>query len=390
MTTVLKRLTDAGVVPGIIGQFGQLPGNEDRTGNDSTETGSSVSTVRFADTYKKVKLPDSNGIVFLVAKGSNVYDMSQLVQSITWSGAKSAMPRTLEVTMLDSDQHGKIRPDIDVDAGQQCLFMYNGQELFRGIFFSSSQTASRTATYVAYDAGIYLAKNMDTFVFKKKTATQIFQAICKRFGMEHTEVNTGYTIGDLTMQNVTAADAIWNALAKTYKAKGTRYYVWCEKGVMKLISRADNVIKIVLEEGANTIDFTRERSLENVYTRVKLYSDENKVLGSAKDTSIEAKIGVMQYAESGDKEKAAQMQAKAKNLLSIKKKSEETLEVEMIGDATIHSGVAVYVNLPYLGLKQTYFVDEDEHTFTKSSHTMTLKLNAVNEPYIDESTEDDE
>ena len=132
---------DAGLpgdISGIIGRFGTLPGNDNNPGNDNSETGSSVSTVRFADTYKKVKLPDSDGITFIVAKGKNIYDMSQLVQSITWSGAKSAMPRTLEVTMLDSDQHGKIRPDIDVEAGQQCLFMYNGQELFRGIFFSSS------------------------------------------------------------------------------------------------------------------------------------------------------------------------------------------------------------------------------------------------------------
>jgi len=364
---------------------GDTPG----TGNDN-ESGSSVSSIRFSETYKRVKLPKGNGIVFVVAKGNNVYDMSQLVESITWSGAKSSMPRTLEVTMLDSDRKGHARPDINIEAGQQCLFLYNGKELFRGILFGSSQSVSRSATYKAYDAGIYLAKNMDTFVFKKKTATQIFQAICKRFGLDHTEVSTGYTINDLTMQNVTAADAIWKALSKTFKAKGKRYYVYCEKGVLKLIARADNMVQIVIEEGANTIDFTREISLENTYTRVKLYSDENKVLASAKDTKIEAKIGVMQYTEQGDSEKSsASLQSKAKNLLAIKKKTEETLEVEMIGDATIHSGVAVYVNLPYLGIKKTYYVDEDEHTFTNGMHTMRLKLNAANEVYDDESDDDD-
>ena len=61
----------------------------------------------------------------------------------------------------------------------------------------------------------------------------------------------------------------------------------------------------------------------------------------------------------------------------------------MIGDATIHSGVAVYINLPYLGIKNTYYVDEDEHTFTNCMHTMRLKLNAANEVYDDESDDDD-
>lgn len=359
------------------------------SGGHDTETGSSPTPYRYADAYKSVRLPTGNGIVFIVTKGSESYDMSELVQSITWSGAKSAMPRTLEVTLLDSDRHGHARPDITIEAGQQCLFLYNGKELFRGIFFSSSQTASRTATYTAYDAGIYLAKNMDTFVYKNKTATEIFVAICKQFGLEHTEVSTGYTISDLTMQNVTAADAIWKALSKTFKAKGSRYYVLCEKGVLNLISRADNIIQLVVEEGSNAIDFTREVSIENTYTRVKLYSDENKALASAKDTNIESRIGIMQYAEQGDSEKSGSMQSKADNLLSIKSKAEETLEVELIGDTTIHSGVAVYVNLPYLGINKTYYVDEDEHTFAGNMHTMQLKLNAANEVYSDESDDEE-
>ncbi|MBR1566126.1 MAG: hypothetical protein IJ649_05125, partial [Oscillospiraceae bacterium] len=108
---------------------------------------------RLADTYKRVKLPDSKGILFVVTKGDESYDMSQLVQTISWSGAKSAMPRTLEVTLLDSDRHGHARPDINIEAGQQCLFMWNGTELFRGIFMNSSQSATRSASYKAYDAG---------------------------------------------------------------------------------------------------------------------------------------------------------------------------------------------------------------------------------------------
>ena len=320
------------------------------------------------------------GITLLVAKGSAVYDMSSLVKTISWGGAKSAMPRTLEIKMLDSDRHGHKRPDIDIDDGHQCLFLWNGSELFRGIFMNAHQASSRQGTYKAYDAGVYLSKNMDTFVYKKKTATQIFADICKKFGLEYTAVDTGYTIADLTKPNTTAADAIWAALAKTYKAKNTRYYVLAEKGVLKLIARADNLIQLVVEEGANAIEYSRERSIENVYTRVKLYSDANKQLASATDTSIEAKIGIMQYTEQGDsKDKKATLNTKASNLLSIKKKTEETLEVEVIGDATIHSGVAVYLNLPFLGIKKTYYVDEDEHTFTGSKHTMRLKMNAVND-----------
>ena len=321
-----------------------------------------------------------SGITLIVSKGSSVYDMTSLVQSVTWSGKKSAMPRTLEIKMLDSDRHGHKRPDIEIDDGNQCLFLWNGTELFRGIFFNTKQSSSRQGTYKAYDAGIYLTKNMDTFVYKKKTATQIFEDICKKFGIEYKSVNTGYTIADLTKPNTTAADAIWAALAKTYNAKNTRYYVLAKKGVLHLIARADNMIQLVLEEGANAIEYSRERSLENVYTRVKLYSDANKLLASASDTSIESKIGIMQYSEQGDsKDKKATLNTKAKTLLSKKKKTEETLEIEAVGDVSVYSGVAVYLHLPYIGLKKTYYVDEDEHEFVGTKHTMRLKLNAANE-----------
>ena len=328
------------------------------------------------------------GISLIVQKGQTVYDMSNLVQKINWGGKKSAMPRSIEVTMLDSDSHGHDRPDITIEDGQYCLFRWNGEELFRGIFFISNQSRSRTGAYKAYDNGIYLAKNMDTFTYKKKTATYIFSDICKKFEIPYSAVETGYSIADLTMPNVTAADALWSALSKTYKGNGGRYYILSEKGTLKLIARADNLIQWVIEEGANVIDFSRERSLENVYTRIVLYSDANKVLASAKDTSIEAKLGIMQYTEQADsKEKAATLQATANNLLTIKKKTEETLEVEALGIPYIHSGVAVFLNIPYLGIKKTYYVDEDEHEFVGEKHTMRLKLNVANE--VEKQDEDD-
>lgn len=320
------------------------------------------------------------GITLIVYKGNSVYDMSNLVQSIKWSGSKSAMPRTLEVTMLDSDRHGHERPDIDISEGHMVQFQWNGEELFRGIFVSMSQSVSRTSTYKAYDAGMYLAKNMSTFTFQKKTATEIFDSICNEFEIDHTAVDTQYVIPDLTMPNTTAADAIWSALAKTYRGSGGRYYVIAKEGQLHLIARADNVKQIVVEEGANAISFSRQKSIENVYTRVKLFSDANKGLAFDADTEIESKLGVMQYTEQADsKEKQAALNNKASNLLSIKKQTEETLEVEVIGDATIYSGVALYLELPYLGISTTYFVDEDNHEFKGEKHTMKLKLNAINE-----------
>ena len=319
------------------------------------------------------------GITLIVIKGKSIYDMSSLVQTATWSGKKSAMPRTLELTMLDSDRAKQARPDIDIEEGQKCLFGWNGRELFRGMFVNSSQASARSGTYRAYDLGMYLAKNMGTFTYKKKTGTEIFKDICKKFDIPYEAVDTGYAIPDLTMTNTSAADVVWKALAKTYKAKGKRHYILAKGDKLCLISRGDNVLKLVVEEGANVINFTRQRSIENTYTRVKIYSDANKVLATAKDTKIEAKLGIMQYSEQFDKESKANVDSTAKSLLKIKKQTEETVEAEIIGDVDVYSGMAVYLTLPYLGINKAYYVDEDEHTFKGELHTMRLKLNAIND-----------
>lgn len=327
---------------------------------------------------------------FIVVKNGTSYDMTPLVQNVKWSGKKSSAARSLEVNLIDNDGYGYDRPDIDVMKGVTCGFYWNDQELFRGIIMKVSQSNKRKATIKAYDSAIYLANNEDTFVYKKKTATQIFKDICTRFDLKCEAVDTSYVITNLTMPNVTCIDAIWSALAKTYRATSKRYFVISEKGVLKLIARADNMVQWVFEEGSNLLEFSRERDIEYTRTRVKLYSDANAVLAEAKDTSIEASIGIMQHAEQADsKEKKAKLQTMANELLAQLKQPSESFSIESLGVPDVITGKAVWINIPFLGLKQTYFVDEDTHTFEMENHTMSLTLNAVNEVEKADEKDDD-
>ena len=54
---------------------------------------------------------------------------------------------------------------------------------------------------------------------------------------------------------------------------------------------------------------------------------------------------------------------------------EDLLKVSGIGISEAVSGGCVYVIVPHLGIKRTFYIDEDSHTFTRNSHKMTLKLN---------------
>lgn len=331
------------------------------------------------------------GMTLLVIKDGATYDMTPLVENVTWSGRKSSAPRSLDFSLLDSDRYGHNRSGVDVERGQQCAFYWNGEELFRGVIMRQEQSQKRTATYKAYDNAIYLANNEDTFVYKQKTATQIFNDICRRFSLSGNAVNTGYVINDMTKPNTTCIDVIWAALAKTYRATGRRYYVISQKGVLNLIARADNLVQWVIEEGVNATGYSMTKSIENVRTRVKIYSDGNTELAMASDPALEARIGVLQKTESSsEKNDKAKAKTTAQSVLENLKKPEESFSIEALGIPYVYSGVAVWINVPFLGVSRTFYVDEDSHEFKMNVHTMKLTLNATNDVQGAENLEDDE
>ena len=120
------------------------------------------------------------GISLIVTKGSETIEISQLVQKITWKGRKGSSSRTLTVNLIDDDGYKHARSGIDVEQGHQCIFSYDGNELFRGIIMKQSQSDKKTMSFTAYDNGIYLANNKDTFCYENKTATEIFKDCCLR------------------------------------------------------------------------------------------------------------------------------------------------------------------------------------------------------------------
>ena len=107
-------------------------------------------------------------ITFLVTKGETTYDMSELVESATWSGRKGSPARTLSVSLIDDDGWKHARSGIDVTKGNHCVFYWEGAELFRGIIMQQRQSTKKTMTIKAYDVGIYLSNNKDSFCYKRK------------------------------------------------------------------------------------------------------------------------------------------------------------------------------------------------------------------------------
>lgn len=317
-------------------------------------------------------------IGLILYRDGKTYDISELVESIRWKGRKGSAARSVSISLLDSKN---VKSGIDVTKGHQLIFSYKGKELFRGMIMSQQQSESFKMPITAYDNGIYLANNKDTFVYENKTVHDIFIDVCKRFGIKYSDAaKTSYKIPELTKSKTTAWDAILDAVSQDFKATGTKYYVNSSKGVLSLVKRRENILQWVLETGGNIMSYTYKKSIEDIKTRLKILSDEDKVYAVRKNTELEKKIGIFQDIEKKDDDLSeAKLQEHIKETLKEISTPEISLSVEALGIPEVISGVGVYVIIDELGIKRTFYVDEDTHTFKGGSHTMNLTLNSVNE-----------
>ncbi|MBQ8331144.1 MAG: hypothetical protein IJX94_01425 [Clostridia bacterium] len=319
----------------------------------------------------------AKGIELILFKGTQGYDISDLVIQIKWAGRKGSSSRTVEATLLDDEARASSRAGINVEEGQQIIFSLDGQELHQGIIMSQKHTEKKQLTFKAYDNGIYLANNKDTFVYSNKSASHIFRDICKRFGLPTSTVTeTVYKIPELVKPKTTAFDALCDALSQTFRAKGHRYYIDSKKGKLRLLKRKENILQWVLEIGQNIISYNSTVSIEKVKTRIKLLSDEGTVLAEKKDTELEKKIGIMQDVDEPDETlNSAQLDELVAAMLDESKQPERSLKLTTLGIPDVVSGVGVVVIIPALGISKTFYVDEDTHIFKDNYHTMSLTLN---------------
>ena len=320
-------------------------------------------------------------IQLLVVKDKKTIDMTNLVKSVRWSGRKGSSARTITVAMIDDDGYRHARSGIDVADGNQCVFLVDGKERFRGILMNQNQGDNKQLKFKAYDNGIYLANNKDTFVYKNKTADQVFSDVCSRFGIPTGEVaKCSYKIPEFTKSKTTGQDAVLDALSLDYKATGTRHFISSDKGKLSLLQRKDQVISFVVDGDANLYGYSYTKSIESIKTRVKMISKEGTTLAEKSNTSLEQKIVNFQEIQQPDESLTkAQVKDLVGSVLDTLDDPEETLTLNILGDPDVISGKAILVKIPHLDISRAYYVDSDDHTFEDNMHTMSLTLTTAAE-----------
>ncbi|KKK11613.1 MULTISPECIES: XkdQ/YqbQ family protein [Bacillus] len=321
--------------------------------------------------------------LFAIRSGT-MYEL--VTESVTLQGQRYQAPRSIQANIITKQGS---QTYYRVSEGDTVLFKWKGKELFRGIVFSRTPVEGKL-TFTAYDMLQYLVKNQDVYVFSNQRADQILRRIGADFQIPMTSIaNTGHIMKSLVFKNDTSLyDIILKALKETKRQTGRNYQIYSAKGKMGLRAWPDPEDVWVIESGVNLIGYQYSTSIEETATRVKMRTSvdeqgKNKKKGSKSDIVVieqdkagQSQYGILQHVETVTGQiNQPQLQKRAKvRLVEKKGVKQEVKSIQALGIPELQSGLPIYLKIPEINIKKTYWIDQDKHEFNGVKHTMTIDV----------------
>lgn len=262
--------------------------------------------------------------------------------------------------------------------GDPVCFYYDNKPVFMGYVFTKKRDRQHHIEVTCYDQLRYL-KNKYTYLFEKKTATQIIQALCKDFNLHTgTMENTGYVIPAIAEENKSAFDIALTVIEETLVNTGNMYVLYDNFGNLNLKNVASMVSdQLIFKDSAENFDYSSSIDDETYNSVVLYYKDDNNKIQvfNASDSGRIAQWGTLRYFEEVKNPTIAQNKANA--LLKLYcKKTRELKITGAFGDTTVRGGTLIPVKLD-LGdvITNNYMlVEKVTHNFENDHYTMDLTL----------------
>lgn len=314
--------------------------------------------------------------ILLDNKDGKVWDISELVHSVTWKTVRIGQPGSLDVSLVK-------HKDLRIDPGAIIRVRDGSSNVFYGYVFTIEQGDDDEVSITAYDQIRYLLSK-DTFVFANATAGEIIRKVAGDFGLTVGNLTgTGYRIPTLVEDNQTGLDVISKALDLTLIATGNIFVFYDRFGALTLTNAANMRVDVAIGDESLAYGFSYKRSIDDdTYNRIKLVQNNKNTkrrdVYVAQDSANIAKWGRLQYFDVVDeKMNEAQIRELLNTLIQLKNRERRSLKIDALGDLRIRAGCYIPVILNELKIKQYFLVDECTHQWEGDVHTMQITLKVV-------------
>lgn len=308
---------------------------------------------------------------FLVEVDGKIYEISELVKSVSYTDKLNDGCSKLEFSYIDGN--------LDIQNGSVVRFRYSGANIFYGYVFKHGQNKAKEITVTAYDQLRY-CKAKDTIVVKNDTIDSLVRKMCNYFGLRTGSLaSTGYKLPVSVQDDKTWLDIIYSAISDTLMNTGRWYCLRDEFGSISVRDLQDLQLALVLGDESFAYDYEYEKSIDDeFYNQIKIVSD-NEDTGKrdvyiTNDSDSIAKYGLLQYFEVLDKNyNPSQAKAKADALLNLYNREVETLELNCLGDTRVRAGNSFFGQIEDIQLNRRLIVRSVTHKFIPV-HTMSLEV----------------
>ena len=290
---------------------------------------------------------------------------------IEWE--RTGSPGKLTFTTIGIEQSGMLFTEGDV-----VCFYYDNKPIFMGYVFTKKRDKEHRIEVTCYDQLRYL-KNKYSYVFEKKTATQIIKALCKDFNLNvGTMDNTKYVIPAIAEENKSALDIILSVLEETLLNNGKLFVLYDDFGKLRITDSANMVSDtLIMEDTAENFDFKSSIDDETYNQVILYYKQDGEIVQvySATSPSTVQQWGVLRYFEEISTPSIGQN--KANSLLKLyNKKTREFKITGAFGDINVRGGtlIPVRLNLGEMQVNNYMLVETVTHIFQDELHTMDLAL----------------
>lgn len=308
---------------------------------------------------------------FLVKVNDNLFEISELVKSVSYTDKLNDGCGKLEFSYIDDD--------LKIANGSVAQFRYDNANIFYGYVFRHGQNKKKEISITAYDQLRY-CKAKDTIRIENNTATDLTKKMCNYFRLKTGILtDTGYVLPTKVQDDKTWLDIIYGAIADTLTNTGKWFALRDEFGGISLRNLTELQLNLILGDESLAYDYEYEKSIDDdFYNRIKLVSANEKT-GKADtyipyDSASIEKYGLLQYYEVLDKNyNPSQAKAKADTLLKLYNREVETLSLKCLGDVRVRAGSSFYGSIGDIALNKRLIVRSVTHEFLPV-HTMDLEV----------------
>lgn len=308
----------------------------------------------------------------LLIENNGVVQIPPILDGVTLTTERKGVPGKLMFTVLKDSV-------VNFTEGNPVRFTVDGVKMFYGFVFSKKRDRENKITVTVYDQLRYL-QNKDTYIYTKKTASDVIKMIAADFGLQLGEIEkTGFVIMSRVEDNTMLFDIIGNALDLEFQNKKQMFVLYDDFGRLTLKSLDKMKVGLLIDdETGENFDYTSSID-EQTYNRVKL-SYENEKTGKRdiyviQDGNNINNWGVLQYFDTLSEGENGEQKAAA--LLSLYNAKTRKLKItKAFGDTRIRAGnlIVVKLGLGDINVQNFMLVEKCVHTFNENEHWMDLTL----------------